>query len=87
MVDDIIEIVKDRFEDFDLYMFLVYIDHNSYRVYQDNKRIGCITFYSDCINIEIYTVAIVIYDTIYYADIDVDILAGYFLCEAFYNGR
>ena len=88
MVDDIIETVIDRFNDFGLYLELVYDDKYGNPVYSvmnaeydfvENDVIFC----DDCLIY--YHNGLADDMTVYYAELDIDMLVGSFLCKAIYG--
>ena len=94
MVDDIIEIIKNRFASDnlcvcraiysdDMKLCSIVYNHSTY----DDIRCGYISFepnclkYSFCLNIEDFNNGV----SVSYTDLDVDILVGLFLCKVYYN--
>ena len=91
VVNDIIEITINRFRDFGLCMLRINYLHEpadrsdiNYYVYVGSTRIGFV-FFDDNGVTNIYTRAGSYYSNVCYADFDVDILVGLFLCEVYYG--
>ena len=96
VVDDIIDVIKDRFVKHDLYLMHDYtLSRYRYTVIRHNNSIygydsyGVIVFHDGHLHYDIgayqrnanYTSV-----CINYTDFDIDVLVGLFLCEAYYDG-
>ena len=86
MVDirDIVNVVEFRFRDFKLYLAYTYNSGSkfSYCIYASGGiRIGFVIFYRSGVSY----VCGKLTEFINYGNLDIDILVGFFLCEAYYN--
>ena len=94
MINDIIEILKNRFNDFGLHMCKAHTDNcYTYFVRYDNRQAGLIVFYDDNISYMCNVLGRerpkdkpkLVYSHVNYSDLDADVLVGLFLCEAIYG--
>ena len=86
MIDDLIRIIRDKFLNFGLYTTYrggtdTYVSYNIYLWGIHDKHLGVIYFYNHKLYYyhDISTPAI----DIDYSDLDIDILAGIFLCRLY----